>query len=823
MSDLNWEKVETIIDEVLDLPQNQRLIYIEHVCGHDPNLKTKVKQLVDSIFDSEGWLEELKNDFNTDISSDLELREEASGFIGKQVGSYTIKEQIGQGGMGVVFRAERTEDTFDQQVAIKFIRHNQATKTNIERFKREQHILAGLSHSGIAQLYDGGISAEGFPYIIMEYVNGVPLNEYCAQHHTTIKERITLFKQVLEAVRYAYENLIIHRDLKPGNILVDSNGEIKILDFGISKLLQEETDLSLTYTGARILTPKYAAPEQIKQTGITTATDLYSLGVVFYELLTDKSPFDLDDCSAYEAEQIILNQPPVSPSSRVLERRISRQLSGDLNAIALKAIRKEPMQRYRVANEFDEDLDNYLKGLPVSARIDSVQYRTYKFFARHKQSLTIAGLLIILIFVFFAFYTVRVTEERNKARLEAQKAGAVTNFLTGLIEANAPGNTQGKTVTIRQFLESGFEEVQQLTETPVVQAEVLTTMGYTYRSLGDIQKAATLIDSALDILKREDIRNMQMAKSYNTYGIIQRDLGNYGEAQQALQQSIDMYHLIGETNGEDHAKSLRDLAYIERLRENFEEASQLIQKALDIENRLYDKPNIKMAETLFIYASILRYQDKYSKAIEIQKQSLAMVRKVVEGPHPGVATNLTNLANLYDINGEADKSTKYYKKALRMAETLYGDQHGEIANINSGLGGNYLEAGRLDSAEYHLQKAIDVQQNVNPESPLLGNMYNKYAHIFAERDQFIKADSLLLIAENTLGNSQSDLITVKINRAYIALQLRQLTKAESVLDEVFQINRDPAPSLQQRMEELSELITQRNDQAISDFQPNYIR
>ncbi len=346
--------------------------------------------------------------------------------------------------------------------------------------------------------------------------------------------------------------------------MVNDSDEIKILDFGISKLLESDDDLSLTQTGSRILTPRYAAPEQIKQTNITTATDLYSLGSVFFELLCGKPPFNLDNCTAYQAEQIILKNAPSKPSDETSNKKLGQKLRGDLNAIALKALRKEPEQRYRVATEFLDDLNNYLKKLPVSARRDSFQYRTRKFIGRHKQSLTIAGFLVVLVIGFFVFYTFRVTEERNKAQLEAQKAGAVTNFLTGLIEANAPGNTQGETVTIRQFLESGFEEVQQLNETPIVQAEVLTTMGHTYRSLGDIQKASTLINRALEILKTEDIKSSQMAQSYNVYGIIQRDLGNYDEAQQALHQSIEMYHFIDHINGEDHVKSLRDLAYIEQ-------------------------------------------------------------------------------------------------------------------------------------------------------------------------------------------------------------------------------------------------------------------
>lgn len=825
MGEINWQQVETIVDEVLDLSPEQRYSYIQEKCGHDQQLKNEVTQLIESIFDSEGWLKELQNqkfEFYKDISNDLEQLGNSRDFIGRQVGAYTIQQQIGQGGMGRVYLAERSDDSFEHRVAIKILRHSRATESNIQRFKREQRILAGLNHPAIARLYDGGITDEGYPYIIMEYVCGLPITEYCRTNNISIKERINLLKQVLEAVRFAHENLVIHRDLKPDNILVDENGNVKILDFGISKLLEDEDELSLTHTGARILTPKYAAPEQIKQKNITTATDLYSLGITFYELLADNQPFDLDDCTTYEAEQIILTQPAVNPSSKACSSERAKKIRGDLNGIALKAIRKEPEQRYRVATEFLKDLNNYLNGLPVSARTDTFKYRTYKFVGRHKKSLTAAAVSLVLIISFSGYHTFKITEERNYARQEARKAQAVTNFLTELIEANAPGNTQGKTVTIREFLESGFEEVQQLDKNPIVQAEILTTMGRTYRSLGDIQKASALINRALKILKEEEIENKQMAQSYNIYGIIQRDLGNYDEAEEALQQSIKMYHAINHINGEDHAKSLRDLAYIERLKENYGKASKLIQKALAIEKKLYDGPNIKMAETLFIYASILRYQHKYSEATEVQKESLAMVRNVIEGPHPGVATNLVNLANLYDINGDTAKSTKYYKEALQMSKLLYGDEHQEIANIYNNLAGNYLEGGQLDSAEFHLTKAIDIQRNIDRDSPLMGKMYNRFAHIYAGRDEFIKADSLLSIAEKTLKNSHSGLITIKLNRINIALQQKQLTIARTMLDEILQMDEELTPFLQQKMDKLMKLITSQDGQPTSNFQPEYI-
>ncbi|MBN2733087.1 MAG: serine/threonine protein kinase, partial [Balneolaceae bacterium] len=441
MSDINWEKVETIIDQALDLPAEERKRFVDNQCGENQQLKSEVTLLLESIFDSEGWLEDpqdYKKDFYEEISDDVDLLSTNQPLIGKQVGAYAIREKIGEGGMGTVYRAERTGGKFDHQVAIKIIRQGHNTHKNIRRFRREQHILAGLNHPNIARLFDGGITDDGFPYIIMEHVSGTPIDNYCKANNCSINKKIALFEQVLEAIRYAHENLVIHRDLKPGNILIDEDGNVKLLDFGISKLLEEEEDTTLTQTGARLLTPRYAAPEQIRQENTTTATDLYALGIVFYQLLTGGQPFNLEDLSQYEMEQVILKQEASKPSSKVDDPALQKKLKGDLDAIALKAIRKEPGQRYRVANEFLDDLNNYQNNIPVSARDDSFKYRSQKFFKRYKQSVAVAVAMVSLIFAFAGFYTFKITEERNQAQLEAQKAQEVTNFLTDMYRASNP-------------------------------------------------------------------------------------------------------------------------------------------------------------------------------------------------------------------------------------------------------------------------------------------------------------------------------------------------------------------------------------------------
>ncbi len=842
MEKTTWARVERIIDEALTRSGQNRHSYIEEECKGNEDLKSWVTELLDSIESSEGFLETGSADREVLIENmmdDISDSHSSPSLIGQQFGAYEITELIGHGGMGSIYLAERKDESFKHRVAIKIIRRGMDTPSNIARFKQEQNILAGLHHPNIARLYDGGVTDGGLPYLVMEYIDGHPIDKYCEKNNLTIDERLELFKSVCNAVQYAHNNLIIHRDLKPDNILVTKEGHVKILDFGIAKLLDPNFQQDLlfrTQAGSRILTLAYAAPEQLTNGKITTAADSYALGIVLYKLLTSLHPFELEGNEINMSEAIIKEKAPPKASRR-LQRVINEQLntiatvrktspiklirliSGDLDAILNRALRKDPLTRYKSVEQFVEDLDRFITGKPVLAREGNIRYRGKKFIQRNKLPIAISAVFILLLIGFTAFYTSQITEERNQARLEAQKAGAVTDFLTQLIEANAPDNTQGQTVTIREFLESGFQEVQKLNETPLVQAEVLTTMGQTYRSLGDIQKASTLMNNALEILEAEEVEDQQIATSYNVYAIIQRDLGNYDEAQKALQKSIEMYQVTKETNTENYAKALRDLAYIERLRTNYEHASNLIQQALDIEEKLYDIPNIKMAETLYIYASILRYQNKLVKATQIQKESLEIARKVIDGPHPGIASNLVNLANLYDINGERDKSTRYYKEALQMSTVLYGNQHQEIANISNNLSGNYLDAGLLDSAEYHVQKAFAVQQKINPGSPRMARIYNRYAKIYTTKNKWVKADSLLTKAEQILQNKPQDyypdLINIKTNKAHLALQQSQFNEAKELLDEIEQIRKDGDnildPPLQNKIDRLTNLLAENSN------------
>ncbi|PAU93636.1 hypothetical protein CK503_10805 [Aliifodinibius salipaludis] len=464
MDQKQWKKINDIVDTALDLNEKERATYIQEECEGNEQIKRQVTELLSSIeqSDTENYLEGLEN-YPRHLAreiSEQETRKNTSSLVGTTIDSYKLIELIGHGGMGSVFLGERADKAYTQKVALKLMRRGMDTPSNIARFKRERNILAKLNHPNIARLLDGGMTEEGLPYLVMEYVEGTPLYTYCDDNKLSLEKRLDLFKCICKAVHHAHNNAIIHRDLKPSNILITENGQVKILDFGIAKLLEPEdpdTKLFETQTGARILTLGYAAPEQVEHQTITTKTDIYTLGILLYELLTGVHPFDMDEKDLTEIEDLIRNKLPSKPSARYKELNTNQQhenarlrklsadnlthtLQGDLDAIVMKILRKEPEARYDAVTQLLEDLDRREQNRPIIAREDTFRYKTSKFFRRYKTPLsTAAGILLIIAGIIF-YYSWQITQERNIAQTEAKKAEQVTSFLTDLIESNYPEN-----------------------------------------------------------------------------------------------------------------------------------------------------------------------------------------------------------------------------------------------------------------------------------------------------------------------------------------------------------------------------------------------
>lgn len=806
-----WKRISQIVDSALELNKEDRQTYIEQTCKKHPELRAKVTKLLESIQKS-GTKDFLEGPeaFPRNLAADFASEKDpsSSSLIGQTIGAYKIIDLIGHGGMGSVFLAERNDGAYDKQVALKLLRQGMDTPSNIARFERERNILAKLDHPNIAHLLDGGVTDNGLPFLVMEYIDGDPLLEYADKNQLTVDDRLELFNMICKAVNHAHKNTIIHRDLKPSNILVNKKGNVKILDFGIAKILESNGVIFETQAGARVLTFGYAAPEQLTNDAITTASDTYTLGVVLYELLVGTIPFNLAEKNLSEIEETIRTKSPQPPSEKfndlqknkkqqLVRRRgttsaqLFRKINGDLDAIILKALRKDADSRYGSAMSFLNDLQRHRKNLPIVARQDSWRYSASKFIKRHTRGLSVAAGFLLMVIAFSAFYAWRITKERNKAQLEAKKAEAVTGFLTDLIEANYPKNTQGDTVTVRQFLNKGFTKIQKMQQAPVKQAEIMQVMGYTYRRLGQNNKAHKLISKAIPLLKKGTGTTTELAKAYDTAGLILRDLGKTEQAVKQFKKAKKALEDANHTSVAIYAKDLRDMAYVELMLDNYDKAEPLIKKAIKIDKKVNGRQSADLAESYHIYASLLRRQRKYEMALDMQKKSFSILQKKQQGATPGKAANLGNLGTIYNHLDKPHQAISYYRKALTMNEKLYGENHWKIATIVSNISNIFLKIGLIDSAKIYSDKTMTVAyQALPPSHPWISNYLETRARIFSQMHQYHKADSTfrkaLNIAQKHFKPSHTIPMDILYNWAQNAARQQNLKKSADLYAEAFQ-------------------------------------
>ncbi len=721
MGNINWNKVETIVDQVLDLPQSERVEHIQEVCAGNDALEGEVTRLLNSIFDSEGWLDdpkEFKEGFYQEMAQDVEEVENSHSLIGKTIGSYTIKELLGEGGMGQVYLAERSDGTFEHKVAIKILRSARSSPENIRRFKQERNILAGLNHPGIAKLFDGGITDNGLQYLIMEYIDGKPITTYCQDNNLSLDERIKLFRKVLSAVQHAHESLVIHRDLKPDNIFVTPERQIKILDFGISKLLENtESSSDQTLSEGRMLTPKYAAPEQIREEQVTTATDVYALGIIFYELLSGKHPYDLNNKSYFETEKLILNKVPLAPSANTDSwgKQHRTTLRGDLDAIALKAIDKDHQERYRMANQFLSDLVSFEQGLPVTAQANSLTYRAKKFINRNKLSIAVTGIFLFLIVSISIFHTSRLTQERNRAQLEAEKAVQIKELFSEILQQSDPFTQPDRDISLSEVLATGTDKLKSsLDSQPQVKAELLGLLGGTFASLGNFEKGEELLQEALALDYPLELKTERQTYINNLtqLGRIYHRIGRFKESESTYLKALEMSkRLHGEESG-NLAGIYISLASIYREEGHLLKTEEFYKNAIELSDSTH---KLLLATSLGNLAIAYRDQGEYEKALNLHDRSLKLEHEVHDSLHPDIASGYNNLAFTYQQMGKYQAADSLHQIALSMRRELFPSDHHHIASSLVRLGLLKIKQMHTGEAEKYLAEGYKILNQKLPE------------------------------------------------------------------------------------------------------------
>jgi serine/threonine-protein kinase len=749
-----WQRVEQVLDRALTLEPASWPSLLDEACSGDPELRAEVEALLAKLPQASGFLA------SPPVGAAAALLQSVEGgpdpFIGRRIGAYLVEREIGRGGMSRVFLAHRADGAFEQEVAIKLLRPGLDSELDLERLRTERQILAKLNHPNIARLLDGGVTDDGFPFLVLEYVDGAPIDQYCTERALPLARRLELFATVVEATQYAHRNLVVHRDLKPSNIFVTTDGRVKLLDFGLAKLL-EPRDGSvhprLTHTGQRWMTPAYAAPEQIRGEPITTLTDVYQLGVVLYELLTGQLPFPLRGRSLHELEEVVLREEPAPPSSVSDANRVLRD---DVDAIVLKALRKEPDRRYASAAAMLDDIDRFRDGRPLLARPDSATYRMRKFVGRHRLGVAASAAIIALI----AGAGIREVSLRTRAEAEAGKAKAVEDYLVSVFDVAdpfAPPNLRSGDVTARALLDRGAARVDSvLAGHAENQAELRTVFGRVYSNLGLFDEAAS--QQRRSLAERRTLygpRHPAVAEAMDALGQTLTAQDKLDEAEPLLVGALAQRRTFFGTEDTVTAASIDHVAQLRQARNDFAGADSLFRQALAIRRAVlgprdlgvatslnnlglslfwkgaYDdaeplyrealaiqveklgKDHPYTAQTLQNLAQVQQFRGKIDEAEALYRESLAAKRKSLGNAHPSVTIGLNNLgAMLFREKGDWEKAEPLVREALALDRQMFGENHANVAASLDNLGTILRDKGDFDEAERTYREALSVNRAV---------------------------------------------------------------------------------------------------------------
>lgn len=806
-----WNRVQSLFKELVDLDRDTRIERLESVKTEDPLLFEELMSLLAADSENTSLIDGFAID-QIDLSS-------ISDLDGVQIGSFQIEKKIGSGGMGSVHLAHRVTGGFEQTVALKLIKYGMGSETAIRRFETERNILARLQHPNIARLVDGGLTSEDHPWFAMEYVEGEDLLSYCNRLNLSVEKRLDLFLDVTEAVQYAHKNLVIHRDLKPGNIMVtgeDNKPLVKLLDFGISQIMDESTS---DQTGIKAMTRAYASPEQLEGESTTTATDIYSLGVILYQLISGchpKEEFKSEDCEPKTIEK-------------------------ELAAISEKGMHSDPAQRYETAEKLAEDIRHFKNGNPVSAMPDSRSYRVKKFVQRHKAGVLSAALILILLLggiAAFAWQFRVAALERDRAQQEAETSEQIAGFLQGLFELTDPSVSSGDTLTAFTMLERGTDQIEEdLQGNPEILARMYDVLGDAYFNLwnwekaeemyrnaldikytiydenhisigsslngigdiliqtGDFEEADSLLSAALQIRRAglgnshpdvaatlhrlgflrertgdidlaeehylealaiheagtDDESAMQVASVKNNLGIIANRKAKHDIAAAYYREAIETVRTL---QGEDHLRLINyfsNLGYTLNQMGNAEEAEPNLLHAIEVAKKVRGERHPHTAMAMNDYALFLMRRDQFEEAEKMFLNILDIYVEAFGEDHPALSVFYNNLGNARDNLGDYDSALDYHQKSLDMKLDLYGEDHSEVAQSYSNLAATYENMERLDDALEYFQKALVIETDVYGElhpDPAYSN--GAIGRIYKKLGQTDEAESHYLVSYNIL-------------------------------------------------------------------------
>ncbi|MEM7479691.1 MAG: serine/threonine-protein kinase [Acidobacteriota bacterium] len=796
----NWRQVNELFQRVLEMPAEERESFLEEArgddaCGDAGPIVDAVRLLLVADESAGDFLAQPVHPRGEGEAQALALRAPGK----RRVGPYRLIRVIGQGGMSTVYEARREED-FDRRVALKVIRQGMESEEARRRFEAERKILAHLDHPHIARLFDGGTTegdAEdgGLPYLVMERVEGRPLDRFCEEQRLTLGERIVLFRKILEAVHYAHQNLIVHRDLKPSNILVTVEGTPKLLDFGIAKILNAGAlpagEGEATAAWVRVLTPSYASPEQFRGGPITTASDVYSLGVLLFKVLTGSQPYRIEGGSPQEVEQQMLDLEIPAPSSRVAEGdeapRLRQEFAGDLDAIVLKALEVAPQRRYRSVEQFAEDLRRFQEGLPVEAVPHGAAYRVRKLLRRHRRAVVggaAASALALVLIGLLLVQNLRVGQERDRVSRQRDATARVLAFTERILSLANPAAARGEEWTVADALDRGDRLIdEELAAEPEIRAQLHGTVGRILLAQGESDRAISHLEEALNLWRRERGReSIEVAQALSDLGKAWVEEGDFARAKDLAGQAVQLYRgpigldhqgsvaaynaLVyslcaegdfeaGEPMAEealelarkllpnDHAEAARALhnrAHVHNRRGDSAAAETHYRQALEIRQRIYEEPHPLIASTLGNLASTVLDRGKLEEAEGLLQLTLAQKRLLLGEGHPNLAPSLNNLASLHREKGQWAEA----EAAVREAIGLFPEGHVQHLRLRAELGSLLAQRGRVADAEAMLRRELaHWRPELPPGNTLIAWAENALGEVLTKRGEFSEAEDLL--------------------------------------------------------------------------------
>jgi serine/threonine-protein kinase len=758
-----WKEVEEIFQTAADLEPEHRPAFLKVACAGDFDLRREVESLLESADKTLGFLQKPVNEAAHRISG-------APDLTGKRIGAYRILKTLGEGGMGKVYLAARADDQYQGQVAIKLMHGGfGATQAMFARFRAERQILANLDHPNIGRLLDGGVTIDGSPYLVMEYVDGLPLDQYCQRNRPSLEGRLRLFRSISGAVEYAHKNLVVHRDIKPANILVTSEGVPKLLDFGIAKLLDPDlSDRPATRATERLLTPEYASPEQIRGEPVTTATDVYELGVLLYELLAGLRPFRVNTRSPLEVARMICEQDPALPS--VTARGLSdapfdaRKLEGDLDNIVMMALRKEPERRYASVAEFSADVDAYLNKYPVRARTDTWAYRTDRFVRRNKAGVAAAVFMTIALIGFGVAMWIlarKARDEQTVARREAQ-------FLSGMFQAASPDEARGRTITARDLLDAGAQRIDhELAAEPRVRASLLGSIASAYRSLGLYDQAKSLAERSYQLsAKTFGPTSPEADDSLVLFATLLRDHAQYQRAEPLFRQLLAARQKRLSSTDPLIADALARLGECLYLENKDREAEPLLRRglAIDRENGPDYGPEVRN-----YLALLLERKGGLPEAVGLLQEATAIERRVKGPDAPEYAISLHNLASAHIDMGDLAGAERMLRETLAIRRKILGNTHSMLAYTLNNLGYVLIEQGDPDGAEQFLLETLAINlRTLGSKHPRVAINLGNLGRAYQLKGDYTLAAKYFDLAQNIVRNSED-------RDGFIAAQLVSLT------------------------------------------------